>query len=47
VTFNQGLSTIFTIVISLNGSLEILSAALIAPVVLKALSKVGSQRKPI
>lgn len=47
VTFNQGLSTIFTFVISLNGSLEILSAALIAPVVLRALSKVGSQRKPV
>jgi hypothetical protein len=45
VTFNQGLAYIFTFVISLNGSLEILSAGLIVPTVLKALSKVVGSRK--
>jgi len=45
VTFNQGLAYIFTFVISLNGSLEILSAGLLAPTVLKALSKVSLVKK--
>ncbi|NTW96413.1 MAG: ECF transporter S component [Erysipelotrichaceae bacterium] len=45
VTFNQGLSYIFTFVISLNGSLEILSAGLLAPTVLKALSKASLVKK--
>jgi len=40
VTFNQGLAAIFTFVISLNGSLELISAGILAPIVLKALSKV-------
>jgi uncharacterized membrane protein len=44
VTFNQGLAYIFTFVISLNGSLEIISAGLIVPTVLKALSKVVGSR---
>jgi uncharacterized membrane protein len=45
VTFNQGLAYIFTFVISLNGSLEILSAGLLAPTVLKALSKASLVKK--
>lgn len=40
VTFNEGLATIFTFVISLNGSLELIAAGILAPIVLKALSKV-------
>ena len=46
VTFNQGLAYIFTFVISINGSLEILSAGLLVPTILKALSKViGTRNK--
>ena len=44
VTFNQGLANIFTIVISLNGSLEILAAGFVVPIVLKALSKMRGNR---
>lgn len=44
VTFNQGLAYIFGFVISVNGALEIISAGILAPIVLKALSKV---RRPV
>lgn len=46
VTFNQGLAAIFTFVISLNGSLELISAGILAPIVLKALSKVTTIKAP-
>ncbi len=45
VTFNQGLAYIYTFVISINGSLEIISAGILVPIVLKALSKV-TRRNP-
>ncbi len=47
VTFNQGLAYIFTFVISLNGSLEILSAGILVPIVLKALSKVTRNNQAV
>lgn len=42
--FTQGVAFIFGIVISINGSLEIISAAILVPLVLKALDK--TVRKP-
>lgn len=42
--FTQGVAFIFGIVISINGSLEIVSAAILVPLVLKALDK--TVRKP-
>ena len=38
--FTQGVAFIFGIVISVNGSLEMISAALIVPVIIRAVSKV-------
>ena len=44
VSFNQAVSTIFTIVISTNGLLELFSAAILVPAVIQAIRRIRPQR---
>lgn len=43
VSFNQALSTIFTIVISLNGLLELIAAAILVPATIQAIRRIRPQ----
>ena len=44
LSFNQAFSTIITIIISTNGSLELFAAVIIVPAVVKAIRKISPQR---
>jgi uncharacterized membrane protein len=43
VSFNQAVSTIFTIVISLNGLLELIAAAILVPATIQAIRRIRPQ----